>query len=260
MMLLPILLLSALAGQGFSQDPSPTASADATPCHVRCFSQFMEDVNNSCKNNCVCTGSELLSSVECCMTKCPADQQANVTVSVQNTCSDGKSLKLDYTCAANTTTATTSSGSIPTSLATSIILVSAETVTGSAATATNGAGGMGGGIGSDGGGQGSSIVGLGVGLGVGLPLAAVLVGGLTLLWKRSRTKKKSRGRGLELGSNMGAGAPDAVGRTFVFPSTMVLPSPGLPPDAEAGSSGDHKEGAVEAEVTPYDALGYPRHH
>lgn len=224
----------------------------------------MEDMNKSCKSNCVCAGSMFLSSVECCMTNCPADQQANVTASVQSACSDGKSLKLDYTCAANTTaaattSATASAASTPTSLVTSIILVSAHTVDGSAATGTNGAGGMGGGIGSDGGGQGASIVGLGVGLGVGLPLAAMLVGGLTLLWKRSHAKKKNTGRGLELGSNMGIGEPDGVGRTFVFPSTMVLPSPGLP-DAEAGGSGDHKELAGEAEITPLELLGDSTHH
>ncbi|KAJ0388375.1 hypothetical protein COL922a_000178 [Colletotrichum nupharicola] len=53
-------------------------------------------MTDSCKTKCACAGSSLLSDFECCMTDCPADQQANVTLSVQNSCTDGKDLKLEH--------------------------------------------------------------------------------------------------------------------------------------------------------------------
>ncbi|KAF4825521.1 hypothetical protein CGCSCA5_v000086 [Colletotrichum siamense] len=257
MMLLPILLVSALAGQGLSQSTatsaSPSASSAATPCYVHCFSQFLVDMTDSCKTKCACAGSSLLSDFECCMTDCPADQQANMTLSVQNSCTDGKDLKLEYTCA-NTTpdTTTAAASSTPTALFTSIVLVSAQTAEGSAATGS--AGGIGGGIGSDGGGGGASpTVGLGVGLGVGLPLAAAIVAGLAFLWKRS--SKKRRGRGLDSRGGPAGGSADGVGRTFVFPSTMVLPTPGLSP----GEAQESKDLAGEMEITPLEMLGDSRH-
>ncbi|KAK1849366.1 hypothetical protein CCHR01_07963, partial [Colletotrichum chrysophilum] len=58
-----------------------------------------------------------------------------MTLSVQNSCTDGKDLKLEYTCA-NTTpdTTTAAASSTPTALFTSIVLVSAQTAEGSSAT------------------------------------------------------------------------------------------------------------------------------
>ncbi|KAH0434697.1 hypothetical protein CcaCcLH18_05137 [Colletotrichum camelliae] len=252
MMLLPILLVSALAGQGLSQNTatsaSPSASSAGTPCY------FLVDMTDSCKTKCVCAGSSLLADFECCMTDCPADQQANVTLSVQNSCTDGKDLKLEYTCANTTPETTAAASSTPTALFTSIVLISAQTAEGSAATGSTG--GIGGGIGSDGGGGGASpTVGLGVGLGVGLPLAAAIMAGLAFLWKRST--KRRRGRGLDSGGGPAGGSADGVGRTFVFPSTMVLPTPELAA-GEAGTQ-ESKELGGEMEVTPVEMLGDSRH-
>ncbi|KAL0939008.1 uncharacterized protein CTRU02_205618 [Colletotrichum truncatum] len=220
MMFVLSLLLLALVGQGASQTPAPSATSTATPCYARCFSQFMVDQANSCKTKCVCAGSKSLLDFDCCMAGCPADQQSTVTPFLQNSCDDGKSIALKFTCGANRTTSTSAVFlmSNPTALVTSLILVTAQTTQQSTPTSTSGADSSASNAGSGG---TPPAVSLGVGLGVGLPLAALVVGGLALLWRRSRRKADTKG----CISGSEGGVPDGLGRTFVFPSTMVLPTP-----------------------------------